>query len=222
MEGLGYNARHFDRIFLNGLSAEQWRQALDSFGHRLPDTVVEKAVRRLPPPVYAIRGSEMEEKLKQRRDDLLGGKGIAATMPSREVDVLGSNGKEVFLLTGQEKELRVRMYDSHGGGDTGTLLYDRVFDPKVTKEVRLYGFNDDDHFIVDSSVATPVRLRIIGGRGRDTFAIRGRLKNLLYDFSGEGNGLTERRRTELHFPTIPVSTNTILMNTVFPNFSSLR
>lgn len=203
IEALGYNARYFDPIFLNALNKEQWQEILDTFRSRLPDTVIAAAVHDLPPEIYRIRGPRTTAILQERRDVIYDKALRYYRFLSREVNVLGSNKREFFWLTGDKKEVRVRMYDMGPDGDTLQLLYDRQFDPSVTREIRLYGFRESDRFLVDTSVASRIRLRIIGGRDKDTFDVRGRMRNLLYDFSGEGNAVVSRRKTELRFSDNP-------------------
>ncbi len=66
-------------------------------------------------------------------------------------------------------------------------MYNRVFDPAVTKEIRLYGLNDDDIFDIEETVDSRIKIRIIGGKGNDTFDIRGHVETLLYDMKTDGN-----------------------------------
>src|SRR5437762_12898099 len=67
--------------------------------------------------------------------------------------------------------------------DTTSLMYRRVFDPHITKEIRMYGLNDNDFFKVDSNVSSTIKLRFIGGRGNDSFNINGNVRNYIYDLN---------------------------------------
>jgi outer membrane translocation and assembly module TamA len=113
-------------------------------------------------------------------------------------------------------------------------MYSRVFDPSVTKEVRLYGLGDADFFEIEKNTTSPIKIRIIGGGGVDTFNINGKVKTMLYDLKisttdtlnffikNKGNAklrfsnetpLNERSLLEfnyntLHFPRIEVGYNT--------------
>jgi len=82
-------------------------------------------------------------------------------------------------------------------------MYDRVFDPKVTKYINLYGLNGDDIFYVDSNVNSKIKLRIIGGQGNDTFNIKGNIKNKIYDYSPEKNFIVNARRSKNEMSTSP-------------------
>jgi len=124
---------------------------------------------------------------------------------SRRVNVVGSNEKEYFKVTNHPNGLEVKVYARENRNDTSFVMYDRVFDHHVTKEIRLYGLNDDDKFEIDSSVHSRIKLRIVGGKGNDTFDIKGSVKNFLYDLTPdvEKNYIIHTRRTRNLFSSEP-------------------
>ena len=85
------------------------------------------------------------------------------------------------------KACRYRVYGRENGNDTSFLMYDRIFEPSNTREIRLYGLEEDDVFDIDENAKSRIKMRIIGGKGNDTFNIRGNVKNLIYDMNVEGN-----------------------------------
>jgi hypothetical protein len=87
--------------------------------------------------------------------------------------------------------------------DTSDLMFNRVFDPKVTKFINLYGLRGNDIFYVDSNVTSKIRLRIIGGEGRDTFNINGNIRNSIYDYSPEKNFIQNGNRTKNKISSSP-------------------
>jgi hypothetical protein len=89
----------------------------------------------------------------------------------------------------------VQVFARKKKSDTSFVMYDRTFDPHVTKDVRLYGLNDDDKFEIDSTARSRIRVSMIGGKGNDTFDIRGHVVNYLYDLNTEKNVIEHRRRT---------------------------
>lgn len=192
---LSYTARDFDRLFLNRLDEADWERTIDTFQHNITDSVISAAVHDLPPEVYPLHGPEIEKKLSSRRD-LLKREGMRYyRFLSRYVNVLGSNKQEYFKVKGDDTSITVNVYVKEKDGDTNFQMYSRKFDPKITKEVRLYGFNGNDMFSVDSNVASPIKLRIIGGRGNDTFDLKGKIHKYLYDLRGDANPIIARSRT---------------------------
>jgi hypothetical protein len=69
--------------------------------------------------------------------------------------------------------------------------------------VRLYGLNGDDIFEIDPDVNSKIRIRMIGGKGNDTFDIKGKIKNYLYDITYEKNVLLATNNSKKKFSSDP-------------------
>jgi hypothetical protein len=176
---------------------------LANFKANLPDNVIDNAVKKLPPEAYALGGKKISDKLKSRRDDLPS-KGMKYyKFLSKQVNVVGSNKNEYFKVESAGKNLQIRVYKKTKSTDSASLIYNRVFEPSVTKEIDLYGLNGDDIFEVDKSIRSKIKLRIIGGKGSDTFNINGSIKNYLYDFFPEKNLIVNNRRSVNRFENNP-------------------
>lgn len=204
---LGYTAKDFDRIFLSDLDAGEWKRAIDDLKEKITDAVIRNAVLKLPPEVFRLSGEKIIQKLISRRD-LLAQRGMDYyNFISKKVNVIGSNDKEYFRVSSTPDGLRVRVYARERGNDTSFIMYDRVFNPSVTKEVRLLGLNDNDLFEIDSTAASRIKFRIIGGQGEDTFDIKGRVETLLYDLKAKNipnfikNDSHSKNRFSLNPPT---------------------
>jgi len=200
---LSWAARDFDRLFLTDLDANEWKKGIADFQKTLNDSVIMNAVKKLPPTIYKMDSTELVSKLITRRNILEGAAMHYYKFLSRKVNVVGSNQREYFKVTGIGKKLRVQVYARGVTSDTGFVMYDRVFDPHVTRDIRLYGLNDDDKFEIDQSARSRTRISIVGGKGNDTFNINGRVINYLYDLSSEKNFIEHRRRTRNLFSKEP-------------------
>ena len=198
-----WEERDFDRIFMNNLDAEKWKRIISDFQQNVNDSVIEAAVKRLPPEIYALDGAEIATKLKKRRD-LLTTKGMLYyRFLSREVNVVSSNKNEYFRVSNADKGLEVKVFKRKKDNDSSTVMFDRVFDPGVTKFINLYGLNGDDFFYVDSTAHSKIKLRIIGGKGNDTFNIKGNVGNKIYDYSPDKNFIENGRRTKNEMSSSP-------------------
>ena len=205
IQWLAYWARDLDRSFLNKLDSAAWKKTIAEFKNNLSDVVIDKAVHNLPPEIFKLSGDKIINKLKSRRDDLANNAAMKYyAFLSRRVDIVGSNKNEYFKVESVGKNLQVRMYKRTGKTDSAALMYSRIFEPAVTKEIDIYGLNGDDFFEIDEKVNTDIKVRIIGGRGDDTFNIKGSVKNYLYDFSGEKNFIANTRRTSTRFENDPL------------------
>jgi hypothetical protein len=202
---LNWEGRDFDRLFMNSLNEEEWKRILANFKTNLTDDVITNAVKKLPPPIYAIRGENIIEKLKNRRDQLAATEGLKYyRFLSKEVNVVGSNKKEYFKVSNADGGgLHVKVYKRSNEKDSSSVMFDRVFKEGETEEIRLYGLNKDDIFDIDGNVNSKIEMRIIGGRGDDTFNVKGKMDNYIYDLSLEKNYITNPNRSRLKLSTDP-------------------
>lgn len=203
MKWLSYWAKDFDRFFMNNLERQVWEKEIKQFQQKVSDDVISAAVKRLPPEVYGLKGPEMEQKLKVRRDQLAEQGMQYYKFLSEKVNVVGSNGDEYFKVskTGDDR-LRVMVY-KRKAQDTSHIMFERTFDDDITKEVNLYGLNGADFFDIDADATSDIRIRIIGGRGNDTFDVKGNVKGYIYDLNSEQNFIKNGRNITNRFSDDP-------------------
>ncbi|TCJ18747.1 hypothetical protein EPD60_03025 [Flaviaesturariibacter flavus] len=190
-------ARNFDRFFLNGLSKEEWMAQIDTVLAVMTDDVIERAMRLQPKEVHPFRMNELIATLKKRRqyfrDDMM----EYYRFISKQVNVVGSNKREEFRAHRRDDgTLLLTVHKISKDGNLSTKVYERVFDPKVTQEVNLYGLSDDDRFINEGAGKSGgLKVRLIGGPGNDTFVNNAVSANLkVYDATFEENVLTNIRK----------------------------
>ncbi len=187
--GLNYNARYFDRSFLTEPGLPEWKAMADTLKMRLTDKVIEDAIRQWPEAVFKLSGETTIAKLKKRRDDLTRYAEAQYRFLAQAVDIVGSNQQEQFdvqRLTDGKTKVTVRKIDKSGSLDR--IMYERTFLPGETQEVRLYGLNGNDRFILHGKSKTMrgITVRVIGGKGKDSVTDSSRVagmgkKTLVYD-----------------------------------------
>lgn len=195
-------SKDFDRLFLNDIDRKEWDSVTAVFRREMTDTAIQKAVKQMPPEIYALDGKQTINKLISRRNDLGKKSLMYYDFLAKQVTVLGSNKTELFKVYNEGKNVRVQVL-AHEGKDSGFVMYDRLFDPNKTKEIRLYGLRGNDRFNITANTTNKTFLRIIGGKGDDTFHINGNIKNYLYDLSTEKNFVDKGKRTRNSFSTHP-------------------
>ena len=197
-------ARDFDRAFLNQLTLVDWKEIIERFQAKVTDSVIEVAVSRFPAVIYDIDGKTITRKLKKRRD-LMMREGLKYYhFLSRYVNIVGSNKREYFRISNDpDGRLKVAVYERRNDMDTAYRLYQRTFDHKDTKELRLYGLNGNDLFVADENVRSRIKIRIIGGRGNDTFDIKSNAPTILYDIDTAANHVVNKNHTRVRFSPQP-------------------
>jgi hypothetical protein len=208
---LNWEARDIDRIFMNMLTENDWKNVIDTFQQNLTDNVIDLAVKKLPPEVYAIDSVSIKEKLKSRRDLLMDEAMQYYRYISKRVTIIGSNQQEYFKIQNTENGVGVMAYKKNINQDSTGVLYKRIFDPQITKELRFYGLNGNDKFEVDDNVKAKMIIRMIGGKGNDTFDIKGKVSNYVYDITTsdtslklERNHIINKNKTDVHLSSNPL------------------
>lgn len=191
-------ARNFDRSFLNELSQQDWSQVTDSFLHTMTDSVIETALQQQPKEIQHYSAQKIISILKQKReyfkDDMM--KYYKAL--SKTVAIVGSNQREQFIIRRNTDEtVLISVYKIDSLGNASSKIYERLFDPEVTKEIQLYGLEDDDKFIAEGG-KSKIKIRMIGGPGDDQFINKGSGGKLLaYDVTTENNTIDKGIRNKI-------------------------
>jgi hypothetical protein len=167
--GLSFNARYFDRTFLTALSKEKWIKTANEIQQDLTDEIIEEAIRQWPPEIYTLHGERIIKTLKYRRNKLHHYAASHYEFLARETEVVGSDKNELFEIERLTNgDTHVSVFKINKEGKSEKKIYDRIFRVTETKEIRLYGLDGDDHFIISGKAKRTSLLRIIGGKGQDT------------------------------------------------------
>ncbi len=163
LPGATWNGRDLDRRLLVELEWPAWESAATRLQSALTDAVIEDAVRALPPEHYALGGAKLADALRSRRDNLLEAARDYYNLLAREVDVHGTEGADQARVTREtDGGTELTLF----GPGSAEPYYRRRFDPKVTREVRVFMDKGDDRAVVRGGEKGPL-LRIIGGDGHD-------------------------------------------------------
>ena len=196
-------AKDFDRIFLNNLEESAWRKLIAEFQANITDEVIDSAVTKLPRPIAAMNSEMIAKKLKSRRDQMMKEGMKYYRFLANTVAVTGSNKKEFFHITPDSTGIKLEVYKKDEETDSATVMYKRVFNSKDTRELRLFSLNGNDKIAIDPGVHSRIKLRVIGGKGDDTFDLRGNMRKILYDLSYEKNKIVHKTKTNMEVSSSP-------------------
>jgi hypothetical protein len=211
-KGLNQTAMANDRVFMGGVTREQWVQQAQEMKAVLTDEVIEKAFHeRWPQSIYNLHGPEIIGKLKKRRDLLPDVAAKYADVMAKIVEVRGSQKNEKFIverLPNGNTHVTVRKINKEG--QLTKTLYDRVLEHDVTDELRLYGIAGNDVYDVKGEGQRGIKIRLVAGTGRDTITDRSRVAGIrhrtqIYD-ADTGNVINAGKESRLRLePGIDVS-----------------
>ncbi|MCJ8208521.1 BamA/TamA family outer membrane protein [Mucilaginibacter sp. RS28] len=186
-----FNARYFDRYFLTQLSKEDWEQEIRFVQQALTDNLIDSAMKRMPANIYK-QSTWITPYIKQRRDNIEREGLSYYSFLADHVDIPGTDKHEQFDVDEQAGgKVAVTIRKIKKDGTPAQVIYQRTFDPKETKEIRLYGLDDADVFSVKGTEPSPIKVRMIGGGGVDSFYVDKNLNNksklFIYDRKDKKN-----------------------------------
>jgi hypothetical protein len=166
------NARNFDRYFLTGLNEQDWKTEIAYVQKNLTDQVITNAIKLMPDTIFKLSGNEIIHKLIARRNVLEQQALSYYRFISKTVQIAASDKREYFDITNApDGKVAVTIHKLKKDGSKEQVIYDRTFDPAVTNEIRLYGMDGKDIFALHGNEHSPITVRMIGGKDKDSFVI---------------------------------------------------
>lgn len=134
LDGQAWNGRDLDRYFLAALTRADWDSVATDLQARLTDSVIDAAVAQLPAEWHALDGARLAAALKARRAGLpaYARKFYRWLLTQAEVHATAV-AEDVTLDRLPGGSLRVDIAERGQAP-----WFSRVFDPRETREVRLY------------------------------------------------------------------------------------
>ncbi len=227
MRSLLFMTQEFDRSHLIELDWPEWEKVVATIQLRLTDYVIERAVADMPEAHQELSAPLITAGLRARRDALRDIAHDYYLLINREADVFGSDEDETAEIDrNADGSVRVRMWrrTDDGGVTAGArvfraglsdapavrgdeLVFERLFVPDETHEIRVYLERGDDRAVVRGVSHRSIDVRVTGGEGDDVLADSSHLergaRTRFYDATGENTFVTG---SHTHVDTTPFVT----------------
>jgi hypothetical protein len=194
INGFNFNARYFDRYFLNEPDEATWREEISYVKKILSDSLISAAIHKLPDTIFSLTGPKLISTIMARRNNLERYAISYYHFISKTVEIPASDKREHFLLSSDKNgNVTVELNKLNKSGKDGSTIYRRIFVQAITKEIRLYGMDGNDIFTIDSNFNSIINIRMVGGADNDSFFIHPTVENkrnlFVYDKKNELNHL---------------------------------
>lgn len=179
---------HMDVNLLDSSDWREWEKQAVLIQKQLTDEDIELAFDAVPNEVKGDVITDIKQKLKGRRANLVDIARRYYDYVSRFEIIIGTQKNDIFNITRQE-----------GGKTTIEIqrkdleLLNRTFYEDTTKEIWIYGLDGEDTFIVDGNGGKPMDIKIVGGRKNDVYDFRNTKKVKLYDYRTKPNTIVNNR-----------------------------
>ena len=178
-----------DVAFITKSDEKVWMDEAKILRELLTDEAIDKAFSKLPPEVQDATMEGIKAKLRIRRGKLEKFVRDYRKVLLKTVLLTGTNKKEKFLIERLPAgATKVSIYSLKK--DKETLVFSQTYNRKQTKEIWIYGLDDDDVFEVKGKPEKPITLRLLGGQNHDTYTIENGKKVKIYDFKSKPNTYT--------------------------------
>jgi len=187
-----------DRTFTQTSTREVWTSEAKYIMEHLTDEVIDDAFKNFPSEVQDETAEEIKKNLKLRRETLL-------SIANRYYDYLN----DLVIITGTDKDDEIRI--SSNGYETNISIArikdgkaekpfkERIVRHKETKEIWVYGLDDDDKIFAEGQGRDQPKIKIIGGQNNDVYTITEGRKIKVFDQASKPNTIESKGRAEFKF-----------------------
>ncbi|WP_435414511.1 metallophosphoesterase [Polaribacter aestuariivivens] len=181
-EQFSLSAYPLDMRFIRESDKKIWDKQVAIIQNQITDSVIENAFAKFPKEVVGKTTENIKKKLKGRRKNL---KKISDKyfnfLNSFQV-ITGTNKDDWFEMERfPNGDTRITVYRIKDG-KKADIVHNRTYNQKITKEIWIYGLDDDDVFVLNGKNGNKtIKLKIIGGLNNDIYKINNKQNVKVYD-----------------------------------------
>ena len=176
-----------DMEFIEKSDANIWLHEAAYIQENLTDQAIEVAFENMPKEVLDETIDDIKSKLKSRRKNLKKIANRYYNYLNKYVTLTGTNKSDYFEITRLDNgKTRITGY-RHKGKENQSIMFDRTYDSKLTKEIWVYGLDGEDYFIIKGDGDDMIKIKLIGGQNKDSYELLNTKKAKLYDYKSKKN-----------------------------------
>ncbi len=197
VKGFNFEPFPLDIAFTNQLEKKDWDEQVKYIQENITDEVIDAAFRIVPKEVNDATIIEIKETLKARRGNLQAisdryfavvNKFAVLTATNKDdyikINCLTNGNVEVAFLRKKDKSIKDQFFH-------------RIYNPKETKEIWIYGLDDDDTFEVTGK-SNKIKIRLIGGQNNDDYKVEQGRNIVIYDYKSKKNNVDAAHKATLN------------------------
>ncbi|MCT2407195.1 metallophosphoesterase [Chryseobacterium antibioticum] len=176
-----------DLIFLKGATQEEWNAQAKYIQEHLTDADIDEAFNNLPQEVKDETIADIQRKLKIRKTKLQDYAAQYYDVLQEKVSLAGTVNPDQFVITKNGHSVNVKQYKLDKNKENPELVFEKTYDDSKTKELWIYGLEDDDIYNVSGEGRPKMNIRLIGGYNHDVYNIADGKSVKIYDFKSQKN-----------------------------------
>jgi len=196
-----------DMALLTETTSEQWLAQAKLIQERITPELIDEAFQYFPIEVRDQTVKRIKRILLARAERVQETAMDYYKVINRYATLIGTDKDDWFEIERMGKnETRVRAYRIIGGKKE-KQFFDKTFSSEDTKEIWVYGLDDDDRFEVIGEGRNRIKVRLIGGQNNDIYVVGNGNKVAIYDYKNKKNTLRQVRGAKVKL-TNDYETNT--------------
>lgn len=175
-----------DLAILKTSTEKDWITQAKFIQENLSDEAINHAFDNLPKEVQDETIAEIKKNLKLRRAQLTKYAHIYNRVLQKTAVIVGTNKKDKFIINPiSKKHIEIEVYRLKKDGEE--LIYNKSFHKYETKNIWIYGLDNNDTFEVKGTEKSCINIRLIGGHNNDIYNITNGKKVKITDFKSKKN-----------------------------------
>ncbi|WP_299061860.1 metallophosphoesterase [uncultured Polaribacter sp.] len=182
------SAYPLDMRLIRESNKADWDKEVKIIQNQITDEVIESAFSKFPKEVRGNAIDDIKRKLKGRRKNLQKISDKYFSHLNKFQVITGTHKDDWFeinrFVNGDTEIIGYRIKD----GKKADIFHKRRYKKNVTKDIWVYGLDDDDRFVVSgSSGIDPIKIKLIGGLNNDIYDIKSKKHVKVYDYKTKKN-----------------------------------
>ncbi|MEP2935470.1 MAG: metallophosphoesterase [Gilvibacter sp.] len=196
VKGVNVEPYPLDMELIQMADKSVWDAQVKTIQTGITDEVIEAAFLHFPVEVRDASLNEIKAKLKARRANLQLISDRYFDLVNKYAVVKGTNKDDYFTITclsdGKVTIVGQRIKD----GEKADIFHQRTYSREETKEIWIYGLDDDDVFEAIGK-NNKIKIRLIGGQNNDTYIIPDGGRIVIYDYKSKKNDISSAKKAAL-------------------------
>lgn len=187
----GFNIEPFplDKAFISNLNEEDWKEQVAFIQNNITDEVIDETFSNVPNELKDRTITTIKSTLKERKNNLEKIANRYFGLISKYAVITGTNNKDYFRIKNLENndiEITIQRKKKESVLEP---YFSAIYKARVTKEIWIYGLDDDDTFETIGK-SNEIKIRIIGGQNNDNYIVPNGKNVVIYDYKTKKNNVT--------------------------------
>lgn len=194
----GFNLEPFplDKAFIRNLNASDWITEAVFIQNQITDEVIEKAFSNIPKELASPTITYLKTVLQARKANLQKIASRYFDLLSRYAVLTGTDKKDVFTIRNVSPDVLEVTLSRKKKDERIVPYFTTVYNTNITKELWLYGLDDDDVFEVIGTT-DKTKIRLIGGHNNDQYLVPNGKNVIIYDYESKNNDVSQAQKARL-------------------------